>query len=64
MVILGLILLLLLLIVQNKTKVDPLYYGKSSQTHICCWSAVAPDLFYCYLGVQCLQSSPLPVWWV
>lgn len=34
MVVLGLVLLLLLLIVQNKTKVDPLYYGKSSQTHL------------------------------
>lgn len=45
MVVLGLVLLILLLIVQNKTKVDPLYYGKSSQTHICWWSAGALDLF-------------------
>lgn len=34
MVVLGLHLLLLLLIVQNRTKVDPLFYGKSSQTRV------------------------------
>lgn len=35
MVVLGLVLLLLLLIVQNKTKVDPLFYGKPTGTRVC-----------------------------
>lgn len=35
MVVLGLVLLLLLLIVQHKAKVDPLFYGKWSQTRVC-----------------------------
>lgn len=49
MVVLGLVLLLLLLLVQNKTKVDPLFYGTPSETRICRSSVANVGLFYCFL---------------
>lgn len=47
MVVLGLVLLLLPLMVQNKTKVDPLFYGTPSETCVCRSSVVGGGLFYC-----------------
>lgn len=65
MVVLGLVLLLLLLTVQNKTKVDPLFYGKKNTHFNICGDG---DLLFFFsllcvhVFVQYLQSFPSPAW--
>lgn len=69
MIVLGFVLLLFLLMVQNKTKVDPLFYGTTRQTHtLTSISELKVEgcffLLCIYVSVQYLQSFPSPAWWV